>query len=209
MYMYWWVIPRAGRWTCGFPEGRRSLCTRTCRWRRWCAAGTGCAVGTPCAGWGFWVSGKVVRRVSAVLSVCRFSFHRLMAVHAIFLKSIGFVFSVMFSFCKYTIWISLCQALHRNPVDYQAIYICKSGICMSFLIFRWNSGEGCKGRKFTLKRWYRRSLKEANLFGWKTVCVRWRSGEYSPENTHVSFLSGVRHGKARKADVGISDNRSQ
>ncbi|EGG52317.1 hypothetical protein HMPREF9442_02429 [Paraprevotella xylaniphila YIT 11841] len=29
------------------------------------------------------------------------------------------------------------------------------------------------GRKFTLKRWYRRGLKEANLFGRKTVCRRW------------------------------------
>ena len=47
-------------------------------------------------------SGKEVRWVSDVLSVRRFSFHRQTAACAIFLKSIGFVFSVMFSTCKYT-----------------------------------------------------------------------------------------------------------
>ena len=172
MYMYWWDAPRVRRWTCGFPKGRKALCTRTCRWRRRCAAGTGCAVGTPCAGWGFWVSGKVVRRVPAVLSVCRFSFHRLMAVHAIFLKSIGFVFSVMFSFCKYTIWISLCQALHRNILKTNTTANSLKTVACGQSVFRWNPGEGLWDRKFTLKRWYRRGLKEANLFGRKTVCGR-------------------------------------
>ena len=45
--------------------------------------------------------GVASRGTSFALPAIRFSFHRLTAVHAIFLKSIGFVFSVMFSTCKY------------------------------------------------------------------------------------------------------------
>ena len=80
---------------------------------------------------------------------------------------------------------------------------------MPHIISRWNPGEGCKVRKFTLKYWYRRSLKDANPLGWKTVCRRSESGEHPPENIHVSFLPTIRHGKARKMDVGIPENRSQ
>ncbi len=89
------------------------------------------------------------------------------------------------------------------------IYICKLETVYCFLIFRWNPGEGCKVRKFTLRRWYRGSLKDANLSGWKTVCGRWRSGEYLPENIHISFLSDIWHGKASQTDVSISKNSFQ
>ena len=61
--------------------------------------GLGVAVPTSVAP--VWVVGAVVsvcgvtsRGTSFALPAIRFSFHRLTAVHAIFLKSIGFVFSV-------------------------------------------------------------------------------------------------------------------
>nr|DAE67589.1 MAG TPA: hypothetical protein [Bacteriophage sp.] len=48
----------------------------------------------------FPVSGKLVRRVSAVLSACRFSFHRQTAACAIFLKSIMLCVFGVFSFAN-------------------------------------------------------------------------------------------------------------
>ena len=89
------------------------------------------------------------------------------------------------------------------------IYICKSEPVCCFLIFRWNPGEGCEVRKFTLRRWYRIGLKDANLSGWKSVCRRSGSWEYPPENIHTSFLPDIHHDKACKTDVGTSGNRSR
>ena len=123
-----------------------------------------------------------------------------MAVHAIFLKSIGFVFSVMFSTCKYTTWKSLCQALHRNMLKTNVTANLLKTVSCGQSVFRWNLGEGLYGRKFTLKRWYRRGLKEANLFGRKTVCGRWDSKDINPENIRTFPLSRFQQGRVCKTE---------